>query len=57
MKYLIISLFLSSYAYADLPKVEQCNTKGSYKAIDQNGNVIVVSCTVLRVVKLRSDKG
>ena len=57
MKYLLILLLMSGYASADLPRVERCSTEGSYKAIDQNGNVIVVSCTVLRVVKLRSDKG
>ncbi len=56
MKYLLLML-ISFSAMADLPTVENCNTKHSYKAIDQNGNVIVVSCTVLRVVKLRSDKG
>ena len=56
MKYLLLML-ISFSAMADLPKVGQCSTSGSYKAIDQHGNVIVVSCTVLRVVELRSDKG
>jgi hypothetical protein len=56
MKYLIL-MMLSFGATADLPIVEQCSTSGSYKAFDQHGNVIVVSCTVLRVVELRSDKG
>lgn len=56
MKYLLLML-ISFGAMADLPIVEQCSTNGSYKAIDQHGNVIVVSCTVLRVVDLRSAKG
>lgn len=56
MKYLLLML-ISFGAMADLPKVESCNTMHSYKAKDQNGNIIVVSCTVLRVVELRSDKG
>ena len=56
MKYLLILLLMSGYVSAELPRVEGCIKDKVYKAIDQNGNVIVVSCTVLRVFELGGKK-
>lgn len=56
MKYLLLML-ISFSAMADLPKVEGCIKDKIYKAVDQNGNVIVVTCQVLRVVSTKVGKG
>ena len=57
MKYLLILLLMSGYVSAELPRVEGCIKDKVYKAIDQNGNVIVVSCQVYRVISTKAGKG
>ena len=56
MKYILL-LLISFSAMADLPRVEGCIKDKIYKAVDQNGNVIVVSCQVYRVVSTKVGKG